>query len=162
MYQKEDFVITTTALASAHGVHTSTISNWTSAGAFPHARRGEGKSTLFYPNSTLRFTGGQIKTNIKYKKFKKPAFVFEETKPKSDFKSTQPMKPMSSAFDLEQFLSQTADILTGLDRKLTRIETKIHALAEGRPLEAAEHYNSGSNPKIGDMIKKTFQSKGGS
>ena len=146
MYLKQDFTETTASLSKAHGVHQTTITVWTKEGAFPFARREGERTTLYFHKDCLKLTGGKLKDNRERGLYKDPIHIFEALP-----SHTAKPKRVEVNFDTTSLEAR----IDGLERMLKRIETKIHAVAEGRPLHGSEHFHKPSSVSIGSMIKKS-------
>jgi len=154
-YELKDFTITSEILASAHGVSASCISQWTVKGAFPHLRRKGQKTTLKFHPCCLKFTGGDIKNNRTRKKFIKPIFLLE---PLPLAQSVYQKKPkVECNTEVQVLLNEILHQIDQLSKKITRVESKLHNVAEGRSITNDQYNNIGSkrSPTIGDMINKS-------
>jgi len=72
---KAEFTVTPVQLAKAHGVTTTCIGAWAKGGSFPWALRGANRR-MFHVDC-LKFTGGEIKSNLRAGLFKSPMFFID-------------------------------------------------------------------------------------
>lgn len=143
VWKKEDFTVTAEQIAKAQGVSTTTILRQSLDGAYPYMGRAKAKANKHFHKSCLTMLGGVIKYNRSVKKYVEPVITMDpEPKTANPNPSTN------------QLLTRLMLKIEALDvkhtRMLTRMETKIHAIAEGKDLKS-------NNTTIGDMVKKSLE-----
>jgi|DEB0MinimDraft_6_1074348.scaffolds.fasta_scaffold22233_4 hypothetical protein len=75
-----DYKLRTKHLAKHWGHGRQTIIQWTNKGAFPYGViRGLERDTKVYLPSVLKLTPGQVRENIKEKKFVEPVQIFSNS-----------------------------------------------------------------------------------
>lgn len=151
-FEKSDFTLTAKDLSTAHGVSDSCIYKWTREGAFPHLKKGSDKGGILYPAQAASFTGGRIKENISKSLYAKPIFLIEaESEPAPTKQGNLIAKHLMSISNEVRALS---DEVYSLKKTLIRIESKLHAVSEGRKLGFDNEMNL-AKPTIGDMVRNS-------
>lgn len=155
--KQEDFTLTSSELAEAQGVATVTINSWAREGAFPYMRKDGNQTKMWYHKDCANYNGGTIKNNRSISKYKDPVFLLPgDTKPEPEVTPTISVELMEAIDRTDRNLREALSVIRDMERKLVRIETKVHAVAEGRDISTARFHEDSKPPTVGDMIRSNL------